>query len=589
METNQDRKRDVPAVFNPKKPWLWIILAAVVCAILAGCLVSMLKTPFDPVGTWVLQENRATELYDRIVSQLEFDADGRGKLVSGNSVSSTKTSFKYTVNGKTVRLLTFEGHIIELNYHSRNDSLRYTPDTGEAVDSLNPLFWSIELGVLNEVSSQLDKAMFEQVYVRDVPASDAAQTALTTWLDYRDASNELPWEETKELTLDAFPNVAFRWTSGAVEAVENGKTRTLFSGMPVWNVYLTDLTGDGRPELCATVSFGSGIIDEHLIVYDYAEKQSYTLWDRMQFDYHLYSVDGVLYVGKMPYGGDKQVDIGTLVMRDGVLSCRWQSDGSHTPLSRELHESELYGEWLVQEETDNDGNVLYTHALDDLWKEYNFREDGTVVYNETVPTSSDSEKAFGHPVSYPCEVHDNYVYIAGDDTSGAFRWGQYDRETGRLTLMYNTPERTVYATLRRMGADAEPSSESGYAETPEPSTFNVTETPALNADILSGESLIGKWKLKWMESENEADSWNIAINNALIAAGKLVWTYQFNADGTGEAYLYSNDEEQQQTFTYTIKGQAVTFSGETMEFRFEDGILILSESPLTCGYEPTDE
>ena len=333
MEMNQDRKRDVPAVFNPKKPWLWIILAAILCCIAAVvCLLILPKQSGDSVLT---------------------------------------------------------------------------------------------------------------------------DAALTTWLDYRDASSELPWEKTKELTLDAFPSVTFCWTSGAVEAVENGKTRTLFSGMPVWNVYLTDLTGDGRPELCATVSFGSGVIDEHLIVYDYAEKQSYTLWDRMQFDYHLYSVDGVLYVGKMPYSGDKQVDIGTLVMRDGVLSCRWQSDGSHTPLSRELHESELYGEWLVQEETDNDGNVLYTNSLE-LWKEYMFREDGTVIYNETIPISSDSEKAFGHPVSYPCEVHDNYVYIAGDDTSGAFRWGQYDRETGRLTLMYNTPERTVYATLRRMGADAEP-------------------------------------------------------------------------------------------------------------------------------------
>lgn len=457
MEMIQERKHDVPAVFNPKKPWLWIILAAVLCVIVALCLVSMLKAPFDPVGTWVLQENRSTGLFSRKVTQFEFDADGRGKLVSGNSVSSTKTSFKYTVVGKKIRLLTFEGHIIELKYHPRTDSLRYTPDTGETVDSLNPLFWSIELGVLNEMFSKMDEAMLEQVYVRDAHPSDDSRTsaAVTEWLDYRDASNELPWGKTKELTLDAFPNVTFSWTSGSVEATESGKTRVLFSGMPVWNVYLTDLTGDGKPELCATVSFGSGIVDEHIVVYDYANLQSYTLWDRMQFDYHLYMADGKLLVGKMPYMGDKQVDFGTLVMRDGVLSCRWQNDGSHTPLSRELHESELYGEWLVQEETDNDGNVLYTLAVD-LWKEYNFREDGRVVYNETVPISSDSGKAFGHPVSYPYEVHDNYVYIAGDDTSGAFRWGQYDRETGLLTLMYNTSERTVYATLRRMGTDAEP-------------------------------------------------------------------------------------------------------------------------------------
>ncbi len=468
METNQERKHDVPTIFNPKKPWLWIILAAAVCVIVAVCLLTILKTPFDPVGTWVLQENSSTELYDRIVSQLEFDADGRGKLVSGDSVSSTKTSFKYTVDGKKIRLLTFEGHIIELNYHSRTDSLRYTPDTGEPVDSLNPLFWSIELGVLNEMFSQMDKAMLEQVYVRDVSATDDSRTSagVTKWLDYRDASDELPWEETKELTLDAFPNVTFCWTAGAVEAAENGKTRMLFSGMPVSSVYLSDVTDDGKPDFCASVYFGSGLVDEHVVVYDYAAKQSYTLWDRMNFDYHLYTVDGVLYAGKTPYvngalyagktSDSKQVDSGTFEMQDGVLSCRWQSDGSHTPLSRELHESELYDEWLVEEETDNDGNVLYTHALDNLWKEYSFREDGTVIYNETVPISSDSEKAFGHPVSYPYEVHDDYVYIAGDDTSGAFRWGYYDRDSDTLTLMYNTPERTVYAKLKRMGADAKP-------------------------------------------------------------------------------------------------------------------------------------
>ncbi len=275
------------------------------------------------------------------------------------------------------------------------------------------------------------------------------------WLDYYSASSEMPQDQYREIAVDAFPGVTFRWSSGSVEAVKNDKTRTLFSGMPIWNVFFTDVTGDGKPELCATVSFGSGIIDEHIVVYDYANRQSYTLWDRFNFDYHLYMADGQLLVGKMPYNGDKQVDYGTLTMQDGVPCCQWHSDGSFTPLNRELHESELYGEWLIEEETDNDGNVLYTFDVGSTWKEYRFAEDGTVTYNETVPVSSEYEKAFGHPVSYPYEVHNDYVYIAGDDTSGAFRFGQYDRETRRLTLMYNTDDGTIYATLRRMGEDAQ--------------------------------------------------------------------------------------------------------------------------------------
>lgn len=284
-------------------------------------------------------------------------------------------------------------------------------------------------------------------------ASSSAEVA--EWFDYTDGmpvySSRKPGE-LSSITVPALPDVTFSGSVGEIEAVENGATRILFTGMPIHNVYFADVTNDGKPELCATVSFGSGIVDEHIIVYDYANKQSYVLWDRGTFDYHLYMVDGALHVGKTPYMGDKQVDSGTFMMHDGVLSCRWQSDGSYISLYPELHESELIGEWLVEEEKDNDGNVLYSNDIT-LWKEYNFRENGTVVYNETIPISSDYEKAFGHPVEYPYDVHDGYVYIAGDDTSGAFRWGYYDRETHRLTLSYNTAERTVNQTLKRMGFD----------------------------------------------------------------------------------------------------------------------------------------
>lgn len=172
---------------------------------------------------------------------------------------------------------------------------------------------------------------------------NVSSAEVVEWLDYYNDFEGFSWDSSKEITVAAFPGVTFRWTAGSVEAIENGRTRTLFSGMPVLNVYFTDMTGDDKPELCATVVFGSGMIDEHIVVYDYVNKQSYTLWDRGTFDYHLYTVDGALLVGKMPYMGDKQVDYGTLVMQDGVPCCLWQSDGSFTPLYRELNESELYG------------------------------------------------------------------------------------------------------------------------------------------------------------------------------------------------------------------------------------------------------
>lgn len=320
-------------------------------------------------------------------------------------------------------------------------------------DPKKPWLWIILAAILCAVAAVLCLLILPKKNSDPVHAN--ADTAVIEWLDYQDSFGEMPWEETKELTLDAFPSVSFFWTFGAVDAVENDETRTLFSGMPVVNIYVTDVTGDGRPDFCASVYFGSGIVDEHVVVYDYAEKQSYTLWDRGTFDYHLYAFDGALYVGKTPYGGDKQVDCGTLVMHDGAPAYRSEADGSFTPLNRELHESEIVGEWLVKEETDADGNVLYSLALD-LWKEYHFRKDGTAVYNETVPISSDSELAFGHPAMYPYTVHNGTVYVDIDNASGFYRGGTYDRETDTLHLMYDTPDGTVYAALERMGADAEP-------------------------------------------------------------------------------------------------------------------------------------
>ena len=71
--------------------------------------------------------------------------------------------------------------------------------------------------------------------------------------------------------------------------------------MPVWNVYLADLTGDGLPELCATVSLGSGIIDERIIAFDYATGNTCDLSDRMYYDYALYLDNGRLMVKQTKY------------------------------------------------------------------------------------------------------------------------------------------------------------------------------------------------------------------------------------------------------------------------------------------------
>jgi hypothetical protein len=71
--------------------------------------------------------------------------------------------------------------------------------------------------------------------------------------------------------------------------------------MPVWNVYLADLTNDGKPEFCATVSYGSGIVDTRIVVYDYVMSKSYELADRMSYDYTLSMQGGQLMATQTKY------------------------------------------------------------------------------------------------------------------------------------------------------------------------------------------------------------------------------------------------------------------------------------------------
>ncbi len=134
------------------------------------------------------------------------------------------------------------------------------------------------------------------------------------WFDYFN-DDTLSWEETKELTLPEFPGVTFTWTPGQVTVGD----KVLFQGMPIWNVYLTDLTNDGKPEFCATVSFGSGIIDNHIIVYDYAADKVYQLTDRMYYDYYLSMKEGQIIVTQTEYAKKKALVSAKLQLINGEI------------------------------------------------------------------------------------------------------------------------------------------------------------------------------------------------------------------------------------------------------------------------------
>ena len=81
-------------------------------------------------------------------------------------------------------------------------------------------------------------------------------------------SDAFPWDGIREINLDAFPGVTFRWRQEQVTAVtDEDDVLELIPACPSGASTFADLTGDGLPELCSTVSYGSGIVDDRVIIY----------------------------------------------------------------------------------------------------------------------------------------------------------------------------------------------------------------------------------------------------------------------------------------------------------------------------------
>lgn len=149
----------------------------------------------------------------------------------------------------------------------------------------------------------------------------------TKWFDYLETPEETKWDGSLEINLPEFPDVTFRWSYGEMLAVKDGESTSLYTGMPIWNTYFCDLSGDGLPDLCSTISWGSGMIDNRVIVYDYANGASYSLEDRGVFDYALWQneSDGHLYVNKSNHTNGDVVASGRLVFQDECIQMVVQS------------------------------------------------------------------------------------------------------------------------------------------------------------------------------------------------------------------------------------------------------------------------
>lgn len=300
-------KERVKSVMHYKKPAFWIVLgAAAACTAVAVCfLTNPVEFRFDGQkilsASWLdlRQWEAAGELSPAELEELSDRLAG---------VRGAKRDGRY--EGQTPRYqicATLEdGSQIEISGYAQSGT--------EMVD----IAWREERYVVSDGDFQ---GYLSRICAREDVTEPVQAPAATKWFDYLEDPDQMPWEGGLEIQVPAFPNVTFRWHYAKMEAVTEGESKPLYAGMPIWSAYFCDLTGDGLPELCSTLSYGSGMIDNRIVIYDYANGASYGLEDRGTYDYtlRLDAGDGQLYVDQRVYNSDEVVSSGRLTFQDGYI------------------------------------------------------------------------------------------------------------------------------------------------------------------------------------------------------------------------------------------------------------------------------
>lgn len=303
-------KDRIKSIMNYRKPAFWVVVTAlVVCLVVAVCFLT------DPAGTtltkWTIDEVDMSDTVDDIRT---MSVQYYGDSISCNKsdiIRFVSTMEKIKVGRSSISQSRDENRDYAFTI-TINDSLRlhFTMDFSE--------IW-VNNGVKPSFSYPITNPDTAIELMLDF--SFAHKGTAEQWFDYSDNPSEMQWDVNMEANIPEFPEVTFRWNPGSMDAETESGITTLYTGMPIWNAFFYDLTGDGLPEICSQVSFGLGIIDNRVIIYDYANGVSYSLIDRGYHDYYLRmnDADGYLYVDKRIYNSDELVSSGKLVFKNDTL------------------------------------------------------------------------------------------------------------------------------------------------------------------------------------------------------------------------------------------------------------------------------
>lgn len=297
-------KERVKSVMNYKKPAFWvIIISVIVCVGVTVCFLTNPKQDSYTLRIVVPAGSQEKFVYtDEEVSTIRnsikiWSGDGLGDTEVILSPVNKTTETRYTA--------TYLTHGMPVEFDAEKDT------------------W-FKIGVNMQNSTNEDIIVYVEVENVEVRIVDEINSVIK-WFDYTENPSAMDDEST--INLPIYPDVTFSYNQAQIIASKPFDTSELtdhtilITGMPIWNAYFADLTGDDYPEICATYTFGSGIIDSRIIIYDYAKGSSYELSDRGYFDFtlRLNEADGYLYVDKTKYNTDELVETGRLVFKNNCI------------------------------------------------------------------------------------------------------------------------------------------------------------------------------------------------------------------------------------------------------------------------------
>ena len=321
-------KERVKSVMNYKKPAFWvIIIAVIICVGVAACFLTNPKQDRYTLRIVVPAGSQEEFVYtEEEVSTVRNSI----KIWSGDGLGDTEVLlFPVNKTAETGYTATYLTHGMSVEFDAENDT------------------W-FKIGVNMQNPTNEDIIVYVEVENVEVRIVDEINSVIE-WFDYLETPDEMKWDGSLEISLTEFPDVTFRWTYGEMLAVKGSKSTSLYTGMPIWNAYFCDLTGDGLPELCSSISWGSGMIDNRVIIYDYANGARYELSDRGYFDFTLRfnEADGYLYVDKKKYNTDELVETGRLVFKNHCIQIEGFSNEAHQVFQAEILEIHN-GNYLVK-------------------------------------------------------------------------------------------------------------------------------------------------------------------------------------------------------------------------------------------------